>query len=321
MYQKDKMKNKIIIISSIHLILNTLLLTFFIPFSSSEDVLITVGDGSGSPGSSNNQVTVYLQNLNNKVKGLQVEICDEGNYLATTKCAVTGRTSEFDCLANKLRKGCDRIIIFSTESLIEQGEGPIAIINYDVSERAPPGECIDLNVKLKGKGATKVSDENNKPLTAGAEPGEFCFEGAKEDDTSTTTTTVPERKCPLGRTINHNERLNILRNLRDVRLRHSKGIDLVSMYYANALEISNIVDKNPMLRTWLKDLVLGNMEIVEALSDQGRVTVNKDVVNDVVEFIKELKKSGSKKLGKDVDTIILGIKFGDLLEGVGIRIK
>ncbi|MEE8321056.1 MAG: DUF1566 domain-containing protein, partial [Gammaproteobacteria bacterium] len=134
--------------------------------------------------------------------------------------------------------------------------------------------------------------------------------------------TVPSgRACPLSKTINHNERVHTLRDLRDTRLTKSKGIKLVSMYYANASEISIILDKNPVLTTRLKDLVEENIGVVEALIAHGSAPVNKDGVEDVVSFLKELKKGGSKKLGKAVDTIIKGIRGGGLLEEVGLRIK
>ncbi len=63
------------------------------------------------------------------------------------------------------------------------------------------------------------------------------------------------------------------------------------------------------------------MATVEALIVQGRVSVNKDVADNIVLFLQELKKSGSKRLGKDIDGIVKGIRGGALLKEVGIRIQ
>ncbi len=127
--------------------------------------------------------------------------------------------------------------------------------------------------------------------------------------------------CPLNKALTQKEHVTALRSLRDIRLRKSKGTDLVSMYYAHASEISNILAKNSMLNNRLKNLVGRNMATVEALIVQGRVSVNKDVADNIVLFLQELKKSGSKRLGKDIDGIVKGIRGGALLKEVGIRIQ
>ena len=55
-------------------------------------VVLTVGEGLGVPGSSNNPVGVSLTNLGDKVKSIWMEVCDVDNHLTCTGCVPTGRT-------------------------------------------------------------------------------------------------------------------------------------------------------------------------------------------------------------------------------------
>ena len=176
-----------------HLILVFCFMSLLITPSYSEEVYLTIGKGFGSPGSRNNQIIVMLENPLNQVKGVQLEICDEGNYLSSKRCSAIGRASEFFCNTNDLRNGCTRTILYSVGDLIEEGEGSILIVDYDVSENAPSGQCISLSLNKKN---SQISDENNKSLKVTTEPGEFCFEGGSGDETSTTTTS----KTPITTT-------------------------------------------------------------------------------------------------------------------------
>ena len=56
------------------------------------DVTLTVGNGSGFPGSRNNIVEVSLDIPSATVIGLQVDITDEGDHLTCTGCAPQSRS-------------------------------------------------------------------------------------------------------------------------------------------------------------------------------------------------------------------------------------
>lgn len=151
-------------------------------------VTLTIGDGSGLPGSSGNPVEVSLENPNDKVNGLQVDICDVDDYLSCTACETAARTSVFSCSIEEQKDGCCRVIIISFASdSIEEGTGPIFTITYDVTGEAPAGECRDLNPE-----GVKVSDEIGEisPEDVITEPGEFCFSSSSTTTTTTTTTTT-----------------------------------------------------------------------------------------------------------------------------------
>ena len=168
------------------------------PLSQAEDVYITIGPGSGSPGSQNT-ITVSLENPMDKVKGVGLTICDEGNHLSCKGCDPMGRASEFFCVSNEQKDGCAKIILYSVGDLVEEGDGPILTISYKVSEGASSGQCIDLNPK-----DVSVSDENKKPLKVVVEQGEFCITGGGEDET---TTTSPATTTTEGSTLTTTARI------------------------------------------------------------------------------------------------------------------
>ena len=163
------MKNKNMIISTLKL---TIMVCFLISSNSCQAgvTTITMGNGSGLPGTQNSQVEISLQNPNDKSKGMQVDVCDVDDYLSCTVCETTGRASEFTCSFNELENGCVRIILFSFGDLIDEGTGAILNLTYKVSEEAPAGECRNLNLEN-----IQVTDENNNPLEPTVIQGKFCF--------------------------------------------------------------------------------------------------------------------------------------------------
>jgi hypothetical protein len=48
----------------------------FFPFLSHASVTLTIGDGSGDPGSTGNPVSISLDNPDVAVQGFQVDVCD-----------------------------------------------------------------------------------------------------------------------------------------------------------------------------------------------------------------------------------------------------
>ncbi len=164
-------------------------------------IMVDIGNGSGKAGTQGSPVNLVLDNPSDIVKGVQVFICDEGNYLAATSCMATGRASNFLCTFNECRTdaksaecrrypGCANVVLYGPGEFIDAGSGPVAVINFDVSESAPSG-CVVLNPKK-----AVVSDQDRKPLSASAERGQFCISGGSSDDTTTSTrpsnTSIPE---------------------------------------------------------------------------------------------------------------------------------
>ena len=152
-------------------------------------VTLTIGEGSGPPGSTDNTVAVSLNNPADNVGGMQVDVCDEDDYLTPVldegtfsgykDCDTINRASMFRCSVNELDNGCCRVILFSTDpsnSIIEKGTGDIFTLYYEVSGEANKGECRDLNPEKE-----VVLDEGNHTLSVELESGEFCFPACTSD--------------------------------------------------------------------------------------------------------------------------------------------
>ena len=171
------MINKRTMIVSIQLTMSLCLIIFSPLLSQAADVTLTVGNGSGIPGSSDKQVEISLENLNDKVRGIQVEVCDVDNYLSCMGCEEAERASGFLCSTSELTDGCCRVVLLDMGGgTIEVGEGVICTLTYYASEGAPLGECRDLNPE-----DVKISDEFGDPFPSSdiiSEPGEFCFVGS-----------------------------------------------------------------------------------------------------------------------------------------------
>lgn len=88
-------------------------------------VELTLGFGSGAIGTMNRQVNVQMKNPAKYVNGMQIEVCDENDYLITTGCTVSSAAPEhlntkFDCSVNELSNGC------ATAVLTPKGSTPIS---------------------------------------------------------------------------------------------------------------------------------------------------------------------------------------------------
>ncbi len=191
------MTQKKIIDLSRSLIVITCSLFFFIPFSHSQDVFVSLGNGSGAPKSQQNRIMVALENTV-PLRGLQLAILDEKDYLTATGCSTMGRASTFTCDINEKQYGWTELLLYSFGGdLIQQGSGPILSINYAVKGNAPPEECVPLRILYKARTfESKASDENNLPLNIVSQSGRFCFvqgsEEEEEEGEATTTTSTDD---------------------------------------------------------------------------------------------------------------------------------
>jgi hypothetical protein len=153
--------------------------------------ILTVEDGSGSPGASARPVEVSLENLFIGVKGFEFNICDEGDYLSCSGCQPTSRAAGFTCLASE-ENGCCSLVLYSLGgSVIESGSDPILTVDFSVSASAPQNSCRSL-----GAENVEMGNEYNVGLEANVVAGEFCFSdtpitSTTSSVTSTTTSVQP----------------------------------------------------------------------------------------------------------------------------------
>jgi hypothetical protein len=185
------MKNKKVSFCVLHSM--TIFFLFAFLSMSNAQVSLTVGYGTGYPGSSGRRVAINLDNQSDVVGGVQIDICDVDDYLTATACNTTERTPDFICQSYEQKNGCVGVVVYSpTCSVISEGTGPIVTLSYDVSEDAPPGECRDLN-----PGNEVILDGLGSELPSAVNPGNFCFIGCGDicppDDPAT-----PEWDCGDG---------------------------------------------------------------------------------------------------------------------------
>lgn len=165
---------------------------FNAPSSYSEDVFLTIGDGSGDPGSKNIPITVTLDNKADRVKGLSFQICyNNKTYLSVTKCEGTGRASALSCQYNN-GVGCSKIMFFGMgDDIITEGTGQILRFYYNVPTTAPPGESIVLKpVNTIVSSDIRVIQQGRsmfKSLTVAVENGSFHITGNSDDEDEDTT--------------------------------------------------------------------------------------------------------------------------------------
>jgi hypothetical protein len=140
-------------------------------FCAPSTVIVMVSSGSGLPGSRDSVLEIGLDNQDNRIRALQIDICDADNYLYCTGCETTERSAGFICVSSEQENGCVRAVLFTLgDDLVAEGSGPVLKLTYDVNTYAPSGECRNLNPENAA-----VVNENNRGLEPTLLPGQFCF--------------------------------------------------------------------------------------------------------------------------------------------------
>jgi hypothetical protein len=144
-------------------------------------VTLDIGNGSGFRGTTNNPVTVNLDNPDDRIKGLQFDLC-RGPYLTLTGCSSTDRSVGINCSFQDQGNGCNKIIFSDMfgNDFIESGTGPILTLKYDVSPGPPFESC--QNLTPESVFIASCIDDGAGGCSAGPplpnvtlEDGEFCI--------------------------------------------------------------------------------------------------------------------------------------------------
>lgn len=133
-------------------------------------VRLVISNATAYRGSHGNRVEVALENPDIQVRGIQLEICDEDNYLSCAGCEVTDRSGGFVCASHEKPNGCYELLLFSFTRMIEMGTGPLLRFSCDAADAAPVGGCREL---LPGR--LEIADEQKQSLEASVEKGSICF--------------------------------------------------------------------------------------------------------------------------------------------------
>ncbi len=294
-----------------NLVLTIGFITCFISSAVSQDVFVDIGSAEGAPGSKNNKVEISLANPDNKVKGVQVQICDEENFLSATGCETIGRASGFDCSAYENKKtGCANIVLFSMDPLIVEGEGPVAAVSFDVSDNATLGECVSLTANFGpdpeiGRSAGAIADENNQPLEVEADPGEFCF----------------KTPCVISRILgDDNNSSNLLREFKkEVLLKSKAGEKLVGFYYQHSSEVLEIAVKHPEIKTHIKKVLIGMLPAVKQITDKGNITINTCKMKEISRLCDMLSEKAGTQLKQDIQKLQNDLNKEEIFSKLGIK--
>ncbi len=149
------------------------------PPGACSQVTLTVGEGTGGPGSCASPVAVSLANPGVMVKGVSMDLCEANNTLIRLGCDTTPRTpayaggnADFSCISNELDNGCVRVLLFSNRgSLIDMGSGPVFALKYGVFEEAgPAGSCVELRAEN-----VLVAGVSGPLANVAVVAGNFCY--------------------------------------------------------------------------------------------------------------------------------------------------
>ena len=121
-----------------------------------------------SDGTGEDAIEIHLDNEHHKLASINMEVCTEDTYLTLAACVTTDRTGGFLCRARGSANGCSSITLFSMNRIgvIEEGEGPIFILRYRLSEEAPAGECTPLSTENTG-----ATDDHGNVIEVISSPG------------------------------------------------------------------------------------------------------------------------------------------------------
>ena len=149
-----------------------------------QPVTLTVGSGTGLPGSVDNPVPVSLDTLFQDIGAVQMDVCDPETILLTCSgCETTGRTpGAFSCAAVEQPNGCCRVALLDLSlsgAIIPAGAGPILTINYTADPAAPAGGC-----RLLDPQNVQVANATLLPLAVDVIPGDFCFSASSQSSFS-----------------------------------------------------------------------------------------------------------------------------------------
>jgi PKD repeat protein len=128
-------------------------------------------------------------------------------------------------------------------------------------------------------------------------------------------------RCAIIASVDSHSQIETLRAARDASLDDLPVMLLTSIYYQDTAEISALLDEKPAFRARLKSLVNDNIGVAEALLQGIPATLSSEALADVLDYLEEIKASGSIKLQNDIDFVIVCVRSGLLLKGMGITIE
>lgn len=127
--------------------------------------------------------------------------------------------------------------------------------------------------------------------------------------------------CPFTNALDNPGDVNTLRYLRDSMLDNIFGLIATHVYYQNSAEITSILVDSPELQDKLRDLVSKNIGVATALINGSGASVPQGNVDEIIDFLHDLKEEGNPKLKADIKFVIDAIRMGYFLCGIGVKVE
>jgi PKD repeat protein len=141
-----------------------------------------------------------------------------------------------------------------------------------------------------------------------------------QDTKSKDSYIVVKSRCIFIQSLENTEAIETIALLRNLLFNNPCGAYLAGMYYQNADEISDILEQDSALQEKFKDLVRKNLAVAAGRILVGEAVISAKELDEVITFLYEVQEKGSLKLQMDVNFIVMGIKRGQLLQGLGITV-
>jgi hypothetical protein len=205
------------------------------------------------------------------------------------------------------------------------GPPPLVVQFTDMSS----GNITSYSWDFGDKGTSTERNPSHTYLSEGTYTVSLRVEGdVKADDevksgyitvkyNSPTTTTVPAF-CPFNSYVGNYEDKETIRMFRDNISKTPSGLLLISLYYKNISEISQILIHNYELRNCFQQLVIDKTWIAKQLVIGQKAIISRDIVNEFIDFLNKLKKHGSPSLQSDIDLVISILDNDSLQKEIGI---
>ncbi len=137
------------------------------------EIAVDLSEETVAPETDSVVVDISVTNNSNTIRAMDITI-DEvaGDNLVCTSCvADPDRALNFTCTAAEQPDGSCRVVLFSPVGVINQGEGVVASVIYDVVDGQPCPDCVELAIT-----AIEAADQFNEDLCACVDTGEVCFD-------------------------------------------------------------------------------------------------------------------------------------------------
>jgi hypothetical protein len=126
--------------------------------------------------------------------------------------------------------------------------------------------------------------------------------------------------CLFASFLNSQQDIDVLRKLRYSFLNNISWLNLFALYYKHIAEVSSILKEHPELQDELRRLVGVNRQMLKELIILGKTTLRTDELEEIVDFLMQLRERSSARLQYDIDSVIQGIEGRQLLYELGVNV-